>query len=324
MRFPRLRACVLGLAVIACASLAHAQPWPARPVKIVVPFPPGGPTDVVGRLVATKLGEAFNASFVVENRAGAGGTVGSEAVAQSAPDGYTLLYGSTSTLAMAPSLYRKLGYDPRTSFAPVGLVSIGPLLVAVNAQVPAQTLAQLIALAKDKPGTLNYASAGNATPPHLAAELFKSLAGVDMTHVPYKGGAPALNAVAGGEAQVIFEGIVTLSPQIRAGRLRALAVTAPARDPALPDVPTVAEAGLAAFQVQFWSGLVAPAGTPAEVVARLNEALRRALAGADMRDTLARQGLAPAGNSPAEFARFIDTEIARWERAVKASSAKID
>lgn len=303
---------------------AQSPPWPARPVRIVVPFPPGGPTDVVGRMVAGKLSEGFGTQFVVENRPGAGGTVGSEAVAQSAADGYTLLYGSTSTLAMAPSLYRKLGYDPRTSFAPVGLVSVGPLLIAVNAQVPAATLAQLIALAREKPGALNYASAGNATPPHLAAELFKSMAGVDLVHIPYKGGAPALTAVAGGEAQVIFEGIVTLAPQIRAGRLRALAVTAAARDPALPEVPTVAEAGLAAFQVQFWSGLVAPAGTPPEIVERLGGALRRALAGVEMRETLTRQGLNPAPSAPAEFARFIDAEITRWERAVKASGARID
>ena len=306
------------------AGCAFAQPYPSKSVKIVVPFPPGGPTDVVGRLVASKLGESLGQQFVVENRAGAGGTVGSEAVAQAAADGYTLLYGSTSTLAMAPSLYRKLGYDPRKSFAPVSLVSSGPLLVAVNASVPAATLAQLVALAKEKPGALNYGSAGNATPPHLAAELFKSLAAVDLVHVPYKGGAPALQAVTAGEVQLIFEGLVTLLPQIRAGRLRALAITGSARDPALPDVPTVAEAGLPAFQVTFWSGLVAPAGTPADVVASLNAALRKSLASAELRETLGRQGLAPAGNSPAEFARFIETEIARWEQAVRVSGAKVD
>ena len=309
---------------IAFAPSSSAQTYPSKPVKIVVPFPPGGPTDVVGRLVAAKLGEALNQQFVVENRAGAGGTVGSELVAQALADGYTLLYGSTSTLAMAPSLYRKLGYDPRKSFAPISLVSSGPLLVAINAALPAQTLAQLIALAKDKPGALNYGSAGNATPPHLAAELFKSLSATQLTHVPYKGGAPALQAIAAGEVQVIFEGIVTLLPQIKAGRLRALAISGTARDAALPDVPTVAEAGLPAFQVNFWSGLVAPAGTPVEVVNLLNAALRRALLAADSRETLTKFGLAPAGNTPAEFARFIDTEIIRWDRAVQASGAKVD
>ena len=315
--------CITALCFILAPS-GNAQTYPAKPVKIVVPFPPGGPTDVVGRLVATKLGEALNQQFVVENRAGAGGTVGSEVVAQAPADGYTLLYGSTSTLAMAPALYRKLGYDPRKSFAPISLVSSGPLLVAVNAALPAQTLAQLIAMAKEKPDTLNYGSAGNATPPHLAAELFKSLSATQLTHVPYKGGAPALQAIAAGEVQVIFEGIVTLLPQIKAGRLRALAITGTARDAALPDVPTVAEAGLPAFQVNFWSGLVAPAGTPAETVNLLNAALRKALAAPDARETLTKFGLAPAGNTPAEFARFIDTEIVRWDRAVQASGARVD
>jgi tripartite-type tricarboxylate transporter receptor subunit TctC len=315
---------LLALLCLLASPLTQAQAYPAKPVKIVVPFPPGGPTDVIGRFVAGKLSESFGQQFVVENRAGAGGTIGSETVAQAAADGYTLLYGSTSTLAMAPSLYRKLAYDPRTSFAPISLVSSGPMLIAVNAAVPATSLAQLIAMAKDKPGSLNYGSAGNATPPHLAAELFKRLAGVDLVHVPYKGGGPALQAVTAGEVQVFFEGMVTLLPQIQAGRLRALAITGATRDPTLPDVPTVAEAGLPAFQVNFWSGLVAPAGTPPEVVASLNAALRQALASNEARATLTRFGLAPSGNTPTEFARFIDAEIARWERAIQASGASVD
>ena len=301
-----------------------AQAYPTKPVKLIVPFPPGGPTDIVGRFVATKLSETLGQQFVVENRAGAGGTVGSEVASQAPADGYTLLYGSTSTLAMAPSLYRKLAYDPRKSFAPISLVSSGPMLVAVNASVPANTLAELIALAKDKPGSLNYASAGNATPPHLAAEMFKSMAGVNLVHVPYKGGGPALQAVTAGEVQILFEGLVTLLPQIKSGRLRALAISAAVRDPALPDVPTSAEAGLPAFQVNFWSGLVAPAGTPPEVVATLNAALRQVLAGGDAKATLTRFGLAPAGNTPPEFSRFIDSEILRWERVIQASGAKVD
>ena len=306
------------------SPLALAQAYPAKPVKLIVPFPPGGPTDIVGRFVASKLSEALGQQFVVENRAGAGGTVGSEVASQASADGYTLLYGSTSTLAMAPSLYRKLAYDPRKSFAPISLVSSGPMLVAVNASVPANTLAELIALAKDKPGSLNYASAGNATPPHLAAEMFKSMAGVNLVHVPYKGGGPALQAVTAGEVQILFEGLVTLLPQIKSGRLRALAISAAVRDPALPDVPTSAEAGLPAFQVNFWSGLVAPAGTPPEVVATLNAALRQVLAGGDAKATLTRFGLAPAGNTPPEFSRFIDSEILRWERVIQASGAKVD
>jgi tripartite-type tricarboxylate transporter receptor subunit TctC len=309
---------------VTAAPLAVAQAYPTKAVKIIVPFPPGGPTDIVGRFVATKLSEALGQQFVVENRAGAGGTVGSEAASQAGADGYTLLYGSTSTLAMAPSLYRKLGYDPRKSFAPISLVSSGPMLIAVNATVPANSLAELIALAKAKPGSLNYASAGNATPPHLAAEMFKSMAGVNLVHVPYKGGGPALQAITAGEVQILFEGLVTLLPQIKSGRLRALAISSATRDPALPDVPTSAEAGLPSFQVNFWSGLVAPAGTPPEVIARLNAALRQALASDEARATLTRFGLAPAGNTPPEFARFIDGEILRWEKVIQASGAKVD
>lgn len=319
-----IRHLALATLCLLAAPWALAQNYPVKPVRIVVPFPPGGPTDIVGRFVAGKLGEALGQPFVVDNRAGAGGTIGSETVSQAAADGYTLLYGSTSTLAMAPSLYRKLGYDPRKSFAPISLVSSGPLLIAVNAAVPATTLAQLITLAKDKPGSLNYGSAGNATPPHLAGEMFKSLAGVDLVHVPYKGGGPALQAVTAGEVQVFFEGLESLLPQIRAGRLRALAISSLARDPALPDVPTVAEAGLPAFQVSFWSGLVAPAGTPPEVLATLNAALRQALSGNEARASLMRLGLEPAGSTPAEFARFIDTEITRWERVIQSSGAKLD
>ena len=306
------------------ATPALAQTYPTKPVKIIVPFPPGGPTDIVGRFVAGKLSEALGQAFVVENRAGAGGTIGSETVAQAPADGYTLLYGSTSTLAMAPSLYRKLAYDPRKSFAPISLVSSTPMLIAVNAAVPASNLAQLIALAKDKPASLNYGSAGNATPPHLAAEMFKSLAGVNLVHVPYKGGGPALQAVVGGEVQVFFEGMVSLLPQIKAGRLRALAITGTARDPALPDVPTVAEAGLPAFQVSFWSGLVAPAGTPPEVLTTLNAALRQALASTEARATLTRLGLEPSGSTAAEFSRFIEAEMARWAGVIQSSGAKLD
>lgn len=306
------------------SAAALAQTYPTKPVKIIVPFPPGGPTDIVGRFVAGKLSEALGQAFVVENRAGAGGTIGSETVAQAPADGYTLLYGSTSTLAMAPSLYRKLAYDPRKSFAPISLVSSTPMLIAVNAAVPASTLAQFIALAKDKPASLNYGSAGNATPPHLAAEMFKSLAGVNLVHVPYKGGGPALQAVVGGEVQVFFEGMVSLLPQIKAGRLRALAITGNARDPALPDVPTVVEAGLPAFQVSFWSGLVAPAGTPPEVLTTLNTALRQALASPEARATLTRLGLEPSGSTQAEFSRFIDAEIVRWAGVIQSSGAKLD
>jgi tripartite-type tricarboxylate transporter receptor subunit TctC len=323
-RLLRIPGGVLAAALVLACSVAFAQEYPAHPLKLIVPFPPGGPTDIVGRLVALRLGEALGQQVVVENRPGAGGTVGSELAAKAPADGYTLLYGSTSTLAMAPSLYPKLPYDPRRSFAPVSLVSTGPLIIAVNAAVPAATLREFIELARAHPHTLNYASAGNGTPPHLAAEYFKRLAGVDLVHVPYKGGGPGLQGVVAGEAQVLFEGQVTLGPQIRAGKLRALAITSQARDPGFPDVPTTAEAGLPAFQPAFWSGVVAPAGTPEALIARLNAALLRALGEDTMREGLARQGLHPAGSTPAAFARFIDAEIRRWTEVVAASGAQVD
>ena len=303
---------------------ALAQGYPSKPIHLIVPFPPGGPTDIVGRLVAQKLSEGFGQPVVVDNRPGAGGTVGSTAAAKAAADGYTLLYGSTSTLAIAPSLYHDLAYDPRSAFAPISLVSRGAIIAAVNAQVPARTLQEFIALAKKTPGTLSYASAGSGTPPHLAAELFKSIAGVDVLHVPYKGGAPAINDLVGGQVQAIFEGQVVLLPHIKSGRVRALAITGAKRDAALPDVPTFAQAGLPQYDAYFWSGLVAPGGTPADIVGKLNAVLVRALNTAEVREALLRQGLASAGTTPAEFAAFIGSEVERWGRVAKASGAKVE
>jgi len=312
--------CIL-LSVAAASVLA--QGYPDKPLKLVVPFPPGGPTDIVGRLVAQKLAEGIGQPVVVENRPGAGGTVGSTAVARAPADGYTLLYGST-TLAIAPSLYRDLAYDPRTAFAPISLVSRGPIIVAVNAQLPAKTLKDFIALAKSSPGRINYGSAGSGTPPHLAAELFKTVAGVDLVHVPYKGGGPAVSDLAGGQVQVCFEGLPTLLPHIKSGKVRALAITGAKRDPALPEVPTFAEAGLPGYDANFWNGLVAPAGTPAEVIARLNSVLVQALATPEVHAALVRLGLEAAGTTPQQFGDFIAAEIDKWARVVKASGAKID
>jgi tripartite-type tricarboxylate transporter receptor subunit TctC len=316
---------ILGsLLLMLLAPLALAQTYPSKPLHLIVPFPPGGPTDIVGRLVAQKLSEGLGQPVVVENRAGAGGTVGSAAAAKAPADGYTLLYGSTSTLAIAPSLYRDLVYDPRTAFAPVSLVSRGPILVAVNASVPARTLKEFIDLAKKAPGKLSYGSAGSGTPPHLAGELFKTVAEVDLLHVPYKGGAPAINDLVGGQVQAIFEGQVALLPHLKSGRVRALAITGDKRDPALPDVPTAGEAGLPKYDAHFWSGLVAPAGTPAEAIGRLNAVLVKALGSADVREVLLRQGLEPRSTAPREFGAFIAAEVDKWARVVKASGAKLD
>jgi tripartite-type tricarboxylate transporter receptor subunit TctC len=316
----RLLITIVGLA----AQAAFAQGYPAKPIHLIVPFPPGGPTDIVGRLVGQKLSEGLRQPVIVENRAGAGGTVGSTAAAKAPADGYTLLYGSTSTLAIAPALYRDLAYDPRGAFAPISLVSRGAIIAAVNAQVPARTLQEFIALAKKTPGKLSYASAGSGTPPHLAAELFKSVAGVDLLHVPYKGGAPAINDLVGAQVQAIFEGEVVLLPHIKSGRVRALAITGAKRTPELPDVPTFAEAGLPQYDAYFWSGLVAPAGTPPAVVEKLNSVLLQALNAPDAREALKRQGLEAAGTTPQQFAAFISREVERWGEVVKASGAKLD
>ena len=306
------------------AQAAFAQGYPTKPIHLIVPFPPGGPTDIVGRLVGQKLAAGLGQPVIVENRPGAGGTVGSTAAAKMPADGYTLLYGSTSTLAIAPALYRDMAYDPRSAFAPISLVSRGAIVAAVNAELPAHTLQEFIALAKQSPGKLSYASAGSGTPPHLAAELFKSIAGVDLLHVPYKGGAPAINDLVGGQVQAIFEGQVVLLPHIKSGRVRALAITGMKRDPVLPEVPTFAEAGLPKYDAYFWSGLVAPAGTPAEVIAKLNSVLVQALNAPDARDALLRQGLEPAGTTPQQFAAFIASEVERWGQVAKASGAKLD
>jgi tripartite-type tricarboxylate transporter receptor subunit TctC len=315
---------LLGLFFWMLTTLSVAQSYPSKPIHLIVPFPPGGPTDIVGRLVAQKLSEGVGQPVVVENRPGAGGTVGSTAAAKSAADGYTLLYGSTSTLAIAPSLYKNLSYDPRKSFAPISLVSRGPILVAVNAQVPARTLKEFIDLAKKSPGKLSYSSGGNGTPPHLAGELFKTVAGIDVLHVPYKGGGPAINDVAGGQVQAVFEGQVALLPHLQSGRIRALAITGAKRNPSLPDVPTVAEAGLPQYDANFWSGLVAPAGTPNDTIGKLNAVLVKALQAPDVRETLSRQGLEAAGNSPQEFAAYIAVELEKWAAVVKTSGAKLD
>lgn len=318
-----MRQLIVSLFVLA-AGVVAAQDYPSKTIQLIVPFPPGGPTDIVGRLVAQKLTEGLGRQVVVENRAGAGGTVGSAAAAKAAPDGYTLLYGSTSTLAIAPGLYKNLSYDPRTHFVPISLVSRGAIVLAVHSAVPAATLSEFIAQAKRSPGKFSYASAGSGTPPHLSAEFFKSVAGIDLLHIPYKGGAQALNDVASGQAQAIFEGLVTLAPQVRAGRIRALAITGDERDAALPDVPTFAQAGLPKFDAYFWSGLVAPAGTPAPVIRRLNDVLVQALEREDIREALLRQGLKTAPSSTEAFGAFIASEISRWSTVARSSGAQVD
>ena len=306
------------------ATAASAQTYPTKPIRLVVPFPPGGATDILARDVAQKLTEAWGQQVIVDNRPGAGGNIGSELVAKSAPDGYTLEMGTVGTHAINASLYAKMPYDHVKDFVPVILVAGVPNVLVVNPAVPANSVAELIAYAKANPGKLNFASSGNGTSIHLSGELFKFMAGVQMTHVPYKGSAPALQDLIGGQVQLMFDNLPPSLPQIKAGKLRALAVTSLARAPALPDVPTMAEAGLPGYEASSWFGVLAPAGTPPAIVTKLNAEIARWLATPEAKEKLSKQGANAAGGTPEDFAKHIAAETAKWAKVVKDSGAKID
>ena len=310
------------LAIPAGAPLAQA--YPAKPVRMVVPFPAGGATDIVGRLVAQKLSEAWGQQVIVDNRGGAGGTIGSDIAAKSAPDGYTILVATSSTHAIAPSLYSKLSYDPVRDFAPVTLMANATILLAVHPSVPARNVRELIALAKKQPKALSFASSGNGGISHLIGEQFKSMAGIQMLHVPYKGDTPALVDLVSGQVSLMFGTAVSFLPYVKGGRLKALAVTNPKRSPSVPDIPTVAESGLPGFEALQWFGIFAPAGTPKDIVARLNGEIVKILRLPDVRDRLAGLGADVVGNSPEQFAAFQKADAAKWARVVKESGAKID
>jgi len=322
-------ACVLAAAVtIAAVALsAGAQTsssYPTKPIRLVVPFPPGGATDIMARAVAQKLTDAWGQSVIVDNRPGAGGNIGSELVAKAAPDGYTLEMGTVGTHAINPSLYAKMPYDHVKDFVPVILVAGVPNVLVVNPSVPAKSVQELIAYAKANPGRLNFASSGSGTSIHLSGELFKLMAGVQMTHVPYKGSAPALQDLLGGQVQLMFDNLPPSLPQIKAGKLRALAVTTAARAPALPDVPTIAESGLPGFEASSWFGVLAPAGTPPAIVTRLNTEIAAWLATPEAREKMVAVGAVIAGGTPEDFARHIATETAKWAKVVQESGAKVD
>jgi tripartite-type tricarboxylate transporter receptor subunit TctC len=311
------------LAVAGGASLAQAQAYPGKPVRIVVPFPPGGGTDIVARTLTQKLGESLGASFVIDNRAGAGGSIGTELVAKAPPDGYTLAIVSGSH-AINPSLYRKLPFDAVRDFAPVTMLVSGPGLLVVHPSLPVKTVKELIALAKARPGQLIYASAGNGTPPHLAAELFKTMAGVDMVHVPYKGNTPAFVDLISGQVSLSFPTVPSALPHVQAGRLRAVALTSRKRSAVMPQLPTIDESGLPGYDTSSWFGMLAPAGTPPEIVLKLQQEMARVLQLPDIRQKLLSQGLEPVGDTPEQFAATIRSEIAKWAKVVKASGAKIE
>jgi tripartite-type tricarboxylate transporter receptor subunit TctC len=304
------------------AGLAHA--FPDKPVRFVVGFTPGGPSDILARAVGQKLGERWGQQVVVENRPGAGGNLAAEVVAKSAPDGYTWLLGNNSILATNHALYKKLSYDPLKDFAPVALVAVQPNILVVHPDVKASSLGELIALAKQSPGKLNYASSGAGAAAHLAGELFKSMAGVDIVHVPYKGAQPALTDLIAGHAQLMFATSASVIPYMKAGRLRALAVTTAQRSPSVPELPTVAEAGLPGFEATTWHGVVVPAATPAAVVQQLNRDINAALKEKDLSERLAGLGAEVLTGTPQDFADYIAREIPKWTKVVKDSGAKAD
>jgi tripartite-type tricarboxylate transporter receptor subunit TctC len=317
--------CALAAAVIATGAFAQAPAaYPTHPVRIVVPFPAGGTTDILARAVAQRFSEAFGQPFVVDNRPGAGGNIGAELVAKSAPDGYTLLMGTVGTHAINPSLYTNMPYDHVKDFAPVFLAAGVPNVLEVNPSLPVHSVAELVAYAKANPGKLNFASSGSGTSIHLSGELFRTMTGVTMQHVPYKGSAPALQDLVGGQVQLMFDNLPSSMALIKAGKLRALAVTSAHRSAALPDLPTIAESGYPAFEASSWFGLLAPAGTPAAIVNKLNAEGNQWLASADAKDKLLAQGAIAAGGSPEDFARHITAETAKWAKVVKASGAKVE
>jgi tripartite-type tricarboxylate transporter receptor subunit TctC len=312
-------------ATLACAATtSSAQGFPEKPVRFVVGFTPGGPSDILARALGQKLAERWNQQVVIENRPGAGGNVAAEVVARSAADGYTWLLGNNSILATNQTLYRSLPYDPVKDFAPVSLVAVQPNILVVNPQVPANSVAELIALAKKNPGKLNYASSGAGAAAHLAGELFKTMAGVDLVHVPYKGAQPALTDVIAGQVQVMFATSASVIPFIKAGKLRGLAVTTARRSPSVPDLPTVSEAGVAGFEAITWHGVVVPAATPTPLVERLNRDIVSVLSLPDLRERLAALGAEVLAGTPREFADYIAAEIPKWSKVVRDSGARIE
>jgi tripartite-type tricarboxylate transporter receptor subunit TctC len=320
MRFPTR--------ILAAALLAAAAPlcgaFPDKPVRFVIGFTPGGPSDILARAVGQKLNERWSQQVVVENRPGAGGNIAAEVVAKSAADGHTWLLGNNSILATNHALYRKLAYDPVKDFAPVALVAVQPNILVVHPEVKANSLMELIALAKQSPGKLNYASSGAGAAAHLAGELFKAMAGVDLVHVPYKGAQPALTDVVAGQVQLMFATSASAIPYIKNGRLRALAVTTARRSPSVPELPTIAEAGLPGFEATTWHGVVVPAATPAALVQRLNQDINAVLKEKDLNERLAGLGAEVLTGTPRDFADYIAREIPKWTKVVKDSGARAD
>ncbi len=310
---------------LALNGTGATQDYPTRPITLVVPYAAGGGNDVMARIVAEKMSKSLGQQIVIENKGGAGGSIATRQVARAAPDGYTLGLGGTGTLAINPTLYPNVGYDPRKDFAPVGLIATSALVVLVNNDVPAKTIAELIALAKKEPGKLTYASAGVGSGIHLGAELFATMAGIKLTHIPYKGSSPALTDLLGGHVAIYFSSLPPALSLIREGKVRALAVTGPKRSPLLPDLPTVAEAGpLPGYEAVLHYGIVVPAGTPPPIIEKLASAMKAAMAESDVRERIAADGAEVMAMTPAEYAADIDAEETKWSAIVKLSGAKVE
>jgi len=308
-------------AAVLLAGVAHAQDYPAKAVRLVVPFAPGGSTDIVARIVSHKLSERLKQSVVIDNRGGGGGNIGSNQVARAAPDGYTLLVGTVGSLTINPSLYARMPYDPLRDLTPIAYFGSTPNILVVHPSLPVKSVKELIALARARPGELNFASAGTGGSVHLAAELFKSLAEVDMVHVPYKGSGPALIGLLGGQTELMFSTMPPALPHVQNGRLRALGMTGSKRSSLVPDLPTIAESGLPGYEITQWWGLLGPAGLPPEVVSRLNAEVNAVLREPDVKQRFANDGADTAPNTPEWFGSFMKSETAKWAKVVKASGA---
>ena len=311
------------VALLVAAAPAHAQTYPAKSIRIVVPFAPGGGADIIARILGQKMTDSWGQQVVVDNRAGASGNIGAEIVAKAAPDGHTLLMAS-SALAINPSVYRSVPYDPIKDFAPITQPALLPNILVAHSSVPVKTVRDLIALAKSRPGQLAYASAGAGTGTHLAAEMFKLQAGVDMVHVPYKGGGAVISDLLGGQVALTFATLPSVMPYVKAGRLRALAMTTTKRWPGLPTVPTIAESGFPGFEISTWIGLLAPAGTPKDVVGKLHGEVTRILKLPDVRERFDSLGMEPVGDSPEQFAQYIRSELAKYAKVVRQSGARVE
>ena len=322
-----MRHVIFSLLLPACAGVYAAEPavgYPSKPIHYIVPFAPGGPTDIMSRAIAEKVGAAWGQQVVVDNRGGAGGNIGAEIVAKSLPDGYTVMIGHVGTHAINVSLYPKINFDPVRDFTPITLVATLPFALVVYPGVPAKSVRELLALAKAKPGTINFASAGSGGPTHLAGELFKTSAHIDIVHIPYKGNAAALTELAGGQVQMMFSNMLTAMPHVRTGRLRALAVSTAKRSRQAPDLPTIAEAGVPGYDVRPWYGILAPAGMPAALVMKWNREVARVIALPEMNERFVAQGVDLESSTPEAFASLIKAEVPKWRKIVRDSGARVD